>query len=59
MRRVYGHEYAIRTKGDASVSKHFNSPGHGGMNGMTIHIVEFIHCHSDKAESQSLHKKLS
>lgn len=58
MKRVYAHLYAIRTKGDTSVSKHFNSPGHGGSTDMNIHIVEFIHCYPNKAESQGIRDKV-
>jgi hypothetical protein len=42
------HFYHIKKRDVAlPIGKHFNLPGHNGLNDIEIHIVDFIHCHPD------------
>lgn len=58
MKRVYAHIYSINTKGETSVARHFNMHAHNGVSDLKTHVLEFVHSHPDKKETQSIRDTL-
>ena len=59
MDRFQGHFYNITSKNlDDAVGRHFNQPGHNGLDDVKIHVVDFIHAHPSSDQSANLRRKI-
>ena len=55
MDRFQAHFYNIgHNKPKSEIGKHFNSPGHKGLDDVEIHILDFIHAHPEGRKSKYL-----
>ena len=59
MDRLQEHFYNVNKKSlDHSVSRHFNEPGHSGIQDMDITILDFIHQHPESKGAAYLRNKI-